>query len=456
MNNARYDSMQNFLDLIKKFAISNPNRDIDDKFIYSNLIKYNINASQMGEAKINQHFPIITNYFKGNNKVNYCMSQNGYYLVLKNGNLNGNEIKLYVPLDYNHILNGAVIITDYMAKNGIEFQAKLAKVIRNDDFIIQVNTIKDANEIIKFIYNNDYIKEGLLRENPFLPSINGVGLTMDNDYSFNRILSESLSDYIRQLKNQNRVESGNVREFNAFLANLAHNEQNLDKKDIYNLLTKTTDANFSANMLSNFIKDKIVDKYDNLNQRITEPEYYLDRALIVTNQTYPNTVKGALIKYISGDPSYIADDGYARQGLLKYVKSEDVVNLMRQKLKQVNYTGSNDIGNLIDKYLSLVIVTRHEKSVYELFHMLQNAYLNTQEVYDTLQANYALRRLIDENNSMGFTNRYNDRDILNRYVLGKNIKNIILTGISYDRTIDYNNTNAFVSLFAEYLNGRKF
>ena len=141
MNNARYDSMQNFLDLIKKFAISNPNRDIDDKFIYSNLIKYNINASQMGEAKINQHFPIITNYFKGNNKVNYCMSQNGYYLILKNGNLNGNEIKLYVPLDYNHILNGAVIITDYMAKNGIEFQAKLAKVIRNDDFIIQVNTI---------------------------------------------------------------------------------------------------------------------------------------------------------------------------------------------------------------------------------------------------------------------------------------------------------------------------
>ena len=41
MNN-NYERMQEFLNVLKEFAISNPEKEITDNFIYSNLIRFNL------------------------------------------------------------------------------------------------------------------------------------------------------------------------------------------------------------------------------------------------------------------------------------------------------------------------------------------------------------------------------------------------------------------------------
>ena len=124
---------------------------------------------------------------------------------------------MYVPLDQAHLQKGADYIFDFISKNGIEHQSKIARMIRNDDIVIRVNTKEDAEKVMEYIHSNPYIMEGLMRVNPFLANNNGIGLAMDNNFSYNDTVCEAIAGYYNYLKRYNRMDLFNVDGLNNYI-----------------------------------------------------------------------------------------------------------------------------------------------------------------------------------------------------------------------------------------------
>ena len=172
INNENYELMKYFLDMIKDFAFSNPKYEITEKFVYSQLIGFNVRQDQMPFKNIRDEYFENWIYRYKNNigiDVNY-RNQSNYFLWFISGQIKGNEIKLYIPMDQVHIKEGANQLFDFISSTNIEHQSKIASIIRNDNVVLRVNSLEDAKTIIDFVNSNHYIREGMIKVNPFLPN----------------------------------------------------------------------------------------------------------------------------------------------------------------------------------------------------------------------------------------------------------------------------------------------
>lgn len=441
--NPNYEFMQYFLDVIKEYATSNPDKDISRKFVYSNLIRFNIRNDQMKGKDISDMHPYWLSRYKDNQRIDVKDKVQGKFLWFFNGKVHGNELKMYIPMDYAHIKEGASQLFDFISSINIEHQSKIASIIRNDDVVVRINKMEDANRILEFINNNNYIKEGLIKINPFVPNYNGVGITMDNNYSFNETIANIISEFITKLRKNNGLHLTNVENLNKFIIKKAENITDLDLKDIYDLLGKTTSKNFIFQDFLNHYNNKQIDKYE-ARKRVTDPSIYFEQALIETSKKHPDFNFVDVIKaYLKGDNIGFTRGIKSRDAIDKYVKSGDLIPIMRQKLRENNIPIPQTDNELITKYLNLVL----PKVNY--FQMIQNAYINTLNAYDKLQAQEALRRLVLNNDVQYFTNKFNDRTLLKQNVLGKNIKRIILENIDLNN-LDVNDINSIISRFEEF------
>ena len=286
MNN-NYSLQQSFLDMIKEFSISNPNKQIDEHFIYSMLMGVNISPEQLPYYNIENKFKNWESRYMFNDEIHTFKAKGRPFLWFANGEINGNEIKLYIPIDYNHIEEGANQLFDFMAANNIEHQSKIASIIRNDNLVVRVNTKEDAQKIVNFVNSNPYIQEGMIKVNPFLPNYNGIGITMDNSESFNMVLCRIINSFLTCLKNNNRLDLFTVDQLNKYIVNSISRIEDLDLKDICILLSKTTSKNFKFQDFVDHLNNKLKDRYDSNRKRITDPKYYFDQAIMETEKKYP-------------------------------------------------------------------------------------------------------------------------------------------------------------------------
>lgn len=155
--------------------------------------------------------------YESNTNINVFQIENRkHFLWFANGNLSGNEVKLYIPLDAQHLQEGANQIFDFISKTSIQHQSKIADKIRNDNIVIRVNNLNDAQTIINFVNSNNYLREGLIKVNPFLSNCNGVGITMDNSYSFNSTLCNIICNFVFHLKQQNALNLLTIENLNIY------------------------------------------------------------------------------------------------------------------------------------------------------------------------------------------------------------------------------------------------
>jgi len=443
INNQNYELMQYFLNMMKEFAFSNPAYEISEKFVYSQLIGFNVRQDQMPFQNIREdYFDDWIYRYKNNNgiDVNYH-NQSNYFLWFIDGKIRGNEIKLYIPMDHSHIREGANQLFDFLSSTNIEHQSKIASVIRNDNVVLRVNTMEDVKTIIDFVNSNQYIKEGMIRVNPFLPNYNGVGMAMDNIYSFNSTISKIVSEFITYLRNSNSLHLATVENLNTFIIQQRTKISDPDLKDIYSLLEKTTSKNFEFQDFLNHANNKLIDKYTDDRKRIIDPKFYFEQALIETQKKHPDfDLKEAIKKYLKGDGAGFTRDNRARDGLKKYVHPGDVISIMRQKLSEKNIPIPHTDNELISQYLNFVLPKL------DLFKMIESAYINTSISYNEYQAKEALKQLILNNDIQYFTNKFNDRKILRENVLGHDVKKIILKNIDLNN-IDVNNIDEIISRF---------
>lgn len=439
---SNYDLMQYFIKMIGEFAVSNPDKEIDKNFIYSQLMVFNIKKEQLPCYSISHEFQNWKNRYNNNPNINVFELDKRPFLWFINGKIKGNEVKLYIPMDYNHIKEGANQLFDFIANSGIEHQSKIANKIRNDNLVIRVNSLEDAEKIIDFVKNNEYIQEGLIKTNPFLTNFNGVGLAMDNGYSYNSTVCEILSNFINYLKKYNRFDLLTVDNLNQYIKSSIPNIKDLDLKDIYILLSKTTDKNFKLQEFVNHADNKLIDRYTSDRKRITDPKYYLEEAIKNTKQTHPKNCEIAILEYLKGNSNYFTNTNRVRDGLTKYVHPGDLINLMRTKLNENNISIPNNDRELINNYVGLVLSDFYKKQ----YSIISDAYKNTEKAYNKEQALAAIRDLILNNSIKYFTNRFNDRSNLKNCVVGHDIKRILLNEIDIEN-LDIENVDEIINRF---------
>ena len=434
MNN--YALMSKFLELIKSFALENPDKEITYNFIYSELISFNVgpDAHQKVADLCNE---IYSNLQKIQNPKLNLVWDNKYFVKCFYGKTNGNEIKLYIPVDKEHLVDSTTKLFSYMIEADIPNASKVATTIRNDNIVVRVNTIEDAEKVIA--YANAHLNVGRLNVNPFLANDNSIGLAMDNDDSFNFRLCQLIKEFLDFCKDNNKMDSFNNANFSDFIdkewfklhtSNLMNtSSDSLDIEDIYNLLRKTTKPNFQIKDFYDFADFKLIDKYDNHRERITDPSFYLEQAIRVTYSKYPDNIPGAIFNYFYDEVKAFTKEDYARAGLVKYVKKEQVVPLMQEYVKSLGMKAPTDSYDLVKLYIKLLNLDR---DVTEEFAIIKNAYISTARKYNQEQADGALKNLLLWNYTMYFTDKDGYRTLLEQKVIGKDIKKIMQLGLNLE------------------------
>ena len=130
-----------------------------------------------------------------------------------------NYLKVYVPLDRDHIEKGVSQIFDFLDKNNISHLSKVGKKIRFDDVVIRLIEENNLNKLLEFVNNNKYIQEGLIKPNAFAYTENNIALASDGSLSYNATVANYILLYMKKLKEHNSLDNASLNGFYRFVVN---------------------------------------------------------------------------------------------------------------------------------------------------------------------------------------------------------------------------------------------
>lgn len=445
--------IEKFLKLISE--ISKNGISIDSNLVYSNLISiYNKKEPTI------EYFDLWQKKFEkvGNMSVFVDLNWKHFCQFKSYGNKEFHDkIKVYVPMDREHIYYGVNQLFEFISKNNISHLSKVSDITRFDDVVLRLDDANSVSKIIDFVNKNSYIKEGLIPQNPFSPSHNGIAITWDGSLSYNYVVSEWISDYINELKRNNKHDDVsyvgfysfikeryeevfskgiNISEFSNSREHVRNIESLLDYKFITEILLSTLTTPYDLSKLCSkveYIKD--------------ENNYSLE-----LNKLRKLVLKNRCECKITPEQREIFD--YAYFEISKMYYEEYAFDVFKAYAKTGNYrffTRTNNVRNLIissgiSPSMMKNIIHEEQKSA------LINASLETIKKYDSIQLAKAISS-IRVNNYNSFTNENNARRNLQITVKPEEIDSLIASIIEEEGGFIYNLDDSFW-IFIELMNER--
>lgn len=212
-----------FLKFFRDIAIQNPDHHFVQEEIYYHLTGFGLPSTE-NHKPIKYYFDNWTHYFENDAKLSVFVDPHWSYFcqfISADGKARASKdhLKVYIPLDSNHIEKGAKEIFEFLSKNGISHESKIGSQIRFDDIVIRLINPSDVSKLISFINDNSYIQEGLLPANPFTFNTNGIALAVDGTLSYNATVASMILFYINDKRSKNSLETINVNDFYNFVVN---------------------------------------------------------------------------------------------------------------------------------------------------------------------------------------------------------------------------------------------
>ena len=242
--NDRFFRMNEFLKHASTIVKENPNLDIDTKkfsnILYHELTKLDSNDNETDFSK-NKMFDRLLSYFSDRRNINAFIDPSwDYFLQFQNkieeAYNNKDAIKIYIPQRSASIERSARLLFDFLDKLNIAHISKISKRERMDDIVVIVYNQIDADKVLNFVSGNSQIQHGLIKPNPFSYSVNNISLAFDRDNSYNQIIVDMISTYLRHLKANNHLEMASFEDFvNYATKYYIHHFTNL--KDIGEVIT---------------------------------------------------------------------------------------------------------------------------------------------------------------------------------------------------------------------------
>ena len=274
------------------------------------------------------------------------------------------KIKVFVPLDGEHIERGTKELFAFLANRNIPHQSKVSRKIRFDDIVVGLSSEKDAKALLEFIKKNPYLQEGLIAPNPFAFQQNGVALACDGDYSYNGTLTALLQMYLNNKKSHNELDKVNYENFFDFLADcytdefiigddkpferaLGYGKDDKAKRNfqfVFSLIAKTQNPSYDLDDFMAHFRRSLADKQEGKGS-----EELLIECVDAMSKYYQNSRKGIVnveSYVVDNVPRRLTNKNNLRERVVRSNMREDVLSAMRRD----NTTFKDYLKKVMDKY----------------------------------------------------------------------------------------------------------
>jgi hypothetical protein len=419
--------------------------------VYATLCFYNLSSKD--RPKDREGREVLDGLYNGNffqywiqrfqrkNNINVFVDENWKYFCQFVNNLGSRDgyIKLYIPIDYEHLYDGANILFDFLERNNIPHQSKIGKKVRADNVIIRLayDDFENAKKIIDFINKNPYLKSGLNKTNPFIPTMNGIGFMQEHGNSYNSDLASYIENYINQARSRGQ-KNVSAEEFKAFLENCQRNNICYSEDED---ITSFDDSILNViNIAYNGGRKElnIVSQQNRSNNQQTlttdQKRGLLVSALRSTYQKYNmEQVKHALIRIIKDN-----DYHFITNGGIRGLRDKLVANVSQSEV--LEYVKAISMANSDVRFLNVedmidVFCDRMFENEYPF--VLDDICKVTLENYNEEQVAKALKSFIDEGRT----------DCFSRYRNG-------YTGVNYRSKLSMFNKQSIISTLSSSLRNK--
>ncbi|MBQ6494389.1 MAG: hypothetical protein IJI49_00115 [Bacilli bacterium] len=391
----KYDSINNTL---RDIYVSLKNGHYVERDIYQYLTRRDVPTadrfailSSIHSGEINEKTDLFYKWIKKFKKKNnidvFCSYNWSYFCQFVNGDVSYDCYKIYIPLDYEHIYEGANKIFNFLRKNNIQHCSKIGKNIRFDDIVIRVNSEEDCRKIIDFVNNDKYIREGAFSNNVFSFSDGIANMAYDGTTSYNSVVSSLIADYINTMYDiKANINTVNINTFINYIDSFIKNNTNYYNKlhnsvnarceysdDEFLLICNLIKGNlmgYDSNYYYNFMKNI---KNNNID-KIINNSFSKDNSFLLYRNNYNNDSDFFIEDIILFLMKRYGKDGYEHVNNFLHGNYEELV--VDQKLYD-RFINSNI--NLKD-YCSRVFV-QNEKDCEDIINcMMMNCIIDSSKI----------------------------------------------------------------------------
>lgn len=449
LDSPRTNEMNDFLNMMLSIAKQN-NTMLSTDDVYYLLCRVNIKNNDRNKRQLIENlFYTWIDKFRNIRGVNVFRSESWRYFCQFTNRAEmvyGKDIKMYIPIDYDHLARGVNELFSFMASLNMIHASKVGMDLRNDNVVVRLplEDVENAYRIIDFCNNNKYIKAGMNKTNPFVPNYSGIGVMYEEGFSYNHEMASGIATFINRNLHRDRVS---VDDFNKEFDSL------FKDNEYYNSI-KTAYSEAAGFSKGQFQK---ADKNYRVGFQLTpaQKESVFMKAVTATYKKYGvDQVKYAIFKAINnGNYSCFTSGGEDLRNRLKNnVSSKEMFNMIYDIVsKKVGKVDGMDLETLVNRFMSLSFGNSLATSL--------NAICNaTLQKYGSDQLRNALSDFYHYGATSRFTRRsLNPNDPTNYREMLRNFDNeLIISTIKSELqisngNIEYMNEEQIIDCYVNYL-----
>lgn len=400
-----------FLRTISSYFKKNSNIPLEKEYIYSYLASHTTKDGYLQgiprESLVNVQLHLNEKYkgLEGINTFTGPKPNNVFWVIENRGQMKDknfyedikDSIKLYLPVDASNIYEVSTKVLDYIIKEGIHIQVKIAKNMRSDVFVIRVLDKDKLDKLLNYINSLDYNSKS--KPNPFALNVGRVSITKDGMMSYNTVLAEYITEYLKSEREEVTLEN-----FKKFMHKQINKipSSNKNKYMIVDLIIKNLENTLTLEELLSYNQKVVV---DNRVTQVSEED------------------KNNILRLINGlNVFYNLEETHKR--IEMYLATGNINYFTRQ----------NGIRKFAEEYLP---VEQMRAALYEMgWSALVNSIDETYKKYGELQVIKAVERIVDVGSIEGLTNTNNARSYLGFIISPELLQKIILKQASNSINIE--------------------
>ena len=389
-----------FLNYIRDIYLAYPSLEINDDTIYNELSHF---YEENGIRKRIGNNGLLLNVQQSlAKKFGYKFSSGGYFWFYENRKNYGDTdyynklydaIKLYISVDAENLYDVTRKVIEYIQKENVLTQTKVAKNMRNDVLVVRVANGEEAKKVIDFVNGLGY--KSSIKPNPFVFSSGKASITRDGSLSYNGTVCNMITNYLRDCRFRNKMDSANIDGLYKYINDTIKKLKGPYKKEAMQLYQIDTERKYKDILMTLNIISK------NLDGTITLEEIFEEE-------------KG---KNVSSTSTIKKDDKdkikYVLSGLSKYYSTSDIHSIMMQYISDgrlEHFTRRDNIRQVMSSFTPEKLDALLTEMSY---NALIDAVIATKEKYPNInQAEYAIKLFVINSDLSGFTNDNNSRSYL--------------------------------------------
>lgn len=190
---------------------------------------YGVYIDAKRDLQLSDTWKILKERYKNNPNIRVLEWENGSFLNFNIGKSIetplSNSFKLYVPVNQSNAASVTSDIMDFLIKNNIASDNKIAKYIRDDALVLRIFDVNDAMKITNYI-NNELPVNLVGSELPLTYRFGNVHIAMDGSTSYHSVVTDVFDYYFK------RHPNASMKDFSEFVSSIKYNMISRGNNDV--------------------------------------------------------------------------------------------------------------------------------------------------------------------------------------------------------------------------------